>query len=87
MLVAARSLQNSERCVCTVGSTPHSSAKPLSRFELVRARSIPIWAFTRWTNFRLTLGAPARHPFVFATIAAIAFLLDRDQRHDATIPR
>src|SRR5258708_36178859 len=73
-LLAAKSLQNSERCGSTVGSTPCPSAKLferslLPRFELVDSRLVPIRRLALRANPRFANGAFAGHPFVLAPIA------------------
>src|SRR5208282_1173703 len=81
MLVAARSLQNSERCVSTVGSTPCPSTKPLSRFEFIFARPVPVRRLARWTDFRFANGTLSRLPLVGTAITFISFSFERDHAH------
>jgi hypothetical protein len=88
--VAAKSLQNSERCGSTVGSTPCSSAKlvmrtNLYRFALVFARFVPVGRFALGANSWLTFSTEPRHPFVLTTATFVAFLLDRNQSHSGIL--
>jgi hypothetical protein len=89
--VAAKSLQNSERCANTVGSTPCPSAKlfdlvNLYPFSLVFARFVPIRGFAFGTNPGFAFGADPGHPFVRTTATFVAFLFDGDQSHRGNIP-
>ena len=89
--MAAKSLQNSERCANTVGSTPCPSAKlfdlvNLYPFSLVFARFVPIRRFALRANSGFAFGADPGNPLMGATATFVALLLDRNERHASNIP-
>lgn len=71
-----------------MGSTPNPLAKLFERsrlpcFKFILSRLIPVGRFTGGAHFRFPFRALARHPFVLASAAPVALLLDGNRRHDA----